>query len=519
MGTQDNRTSKQLMPNVVSNAAYLILNISIGLFIVPYFINELGIAAYGIIPLATSVTSYVVTISSSLSNSTARYLGISMNQGDKDSTVRTYNTALFGLGYVVLAIAPLVVLVALLSPTLFEIGPSAAIDVQILFACVIASMLIASWGTNFQMVLFANNRLDHQNIMKVTQLAVQTGLIITFFTLTDPSLPSVGAAYLIGSITSVIVGYALCRRTCPYLKMKRRLFNMSHFKEICHVGVWTIVSSVGGLLMIQMSMILTNILLGPVLNGTFSIVASMILVLSSLGVTLSSVFAPITYRSFSEERYNDIISTCRSAMKVIGILLALPLAFICVFSPQILTAWVGGEFAHLSEIIWIVFPLFVCFEAATTLTPIGLVYLKVRVPGLATLLFGILNVILIFVFVGYFDMGLRGVALAWAAAMTIRCCIFAPWYYAKVAGAKGYGFLGSLIYGILCFVIGAALCYVVDAVFTIPSSLIALAVTAFVLMMIYIVTVPNILLSRGEKKLVRSCLPASVESRLPKWFL
>jgi O-antigen/teichoic acid export membrane protein len=52
----------QLLRNLAANIAYFLVNIIIGALLVPYFINTLGVAAYGLIPLATSITGYVAIV-------------------------------------------------------------------------------------------------------------------------------------------------------------------------------------------------------------------------------------------------------------------------------------------------------------------------------------------------------------------------------------------------------------------------------------------------------------------------
>lgn len=58
----DIKFQSRFLPNLVSNVIYFILNIIIGLALVPFFLDTLGEAAYGLVPLATSVTSYVVCV-------------------------------------------------------------------------------------------------------------------------------------------------------------------------------------------------------------------------------------------------------------------------------------------------------------------------------------------------------------------------------------------------------------------------------------------------------------------------
>ena len=66
MGSQssDKFTSKVSL-NMVTNVVRTVLMAVIGLLMVPYYIGEFGLAAYAILPLATSLTSYFISIADS----------------------------------------------------------------------------------------------------------------------------------------------------------------------------------------------------------------------------------------------------------------------------------------------------------------------------------------------------------------------------------------------------------------------------------------------------------------------
>jgi phosphatidate cytidylyltransferase len=51
--------SKQVPKNLLANILYFLVNVIIGLFLVPFFIDSLGVASYALVPLATSLTGYV----------------------------------------------------------------------------------------------------------------------------------------------------------------------------------------------------------------------------------------------------------------------------------------------------------------------------------------------------------------------------------------------------------------------------------------------------------------------------
>lgn len=72
--------SKQVPKNLVTNILYFVLNVIIGLFLVPFFIDSLGVACYALIPLATSMTSYVNLVVQSINTSVSRYLTIDLHK-------------------------------------------------------------------------------------------------------------------------------------------------------------------------------------------------------------------------------------------------------------------------------------------------------------------------------------------------------------------------------------------------------------------------------------------------------
>ena len=111
----------QLPRNLAANIAYFLVNIVIGVLLVPYFINTLGVAAYGIIPLATSITGYVAIVVQSLNTAVSRFLTVDLQRGDYAAANKTFNTALFGLTVVILLMVPVILVVAYFAPLFFHV--------------------------------------------------------------------------------------------------------------------------------------------------------------------------------------------------------------------------------------------------------------------------------------------------------------------------------------------------------------------------------------------------------------
>jgi O-antigen/teichoic acid export membrane protein len=149
----------QLPKNLIANIAYFIFSIIIGIFLVPYFIETLGVAAYGLIPLATSLMGYVTILTDSLNVALSRFLTVDLHQGDYVKANKTFNTAFFGLTGITIMLIPILVLLSFWAPKFFNIPTGQESEVVLLFLGVFAAFLIRSLSSNFTVSLFAYNRL------------------------------------------------------------------------------------------------------------------------------------------------------------------------------------------------------------------------------------------------------------------------------------------------------------------------------------------------------------------------
>jgi membrane protein EpsK len=148
----------QLPRNLLANIVYFLANVAIGIILVPYFVSKLGVAAYGLIPLATSITGYVAIVVHSLNTSVSRFLTIDIQREDYAAANKTFNTAFFGLSSIILLMIPVVIVLAWFVPSIFHVPIGQDSGAIFLFLGVCASFLIRSWTGNFTVQLFASFR-------------------------------------------------------------------------------------------------------------------------------------------------------------------------------------------------------------------------------------------------------------------------------------------------------------------------------------------------------------------------
>lgn len=70
----------QISINIWSNIANLITNVIVGLYYTPYLVHQLGIAAYGVVPLALIINQYIGLVTGSLTTSFSRFYSVYLQQ-------------------------------------------------------------------------------------------------------------------------------------------------------------------------------------------------------------------------------------------------------------------------------------------------------------------------------------------------------------------------------------------------------------------------------------------------------
>ncbi|WP_214041490.1 oligosaccharide flippase family protein [Methanoculleus sp.] len=496
----------QLPRNLAANIAYFLVNIVIGVLLVPYFINTLGVAAYGLIPLATSITGYVAIVVQSLNTSVSRFLTVDLQREDYAAANKTFNTALIGLTVIILLMVPVILVVAYFAPSIFNVPAGQETGAILLFLGVSAAFLIRSWSGNFTVQLFAYNRLDLQNLVNITNIVVQTGLIVLLFTFFGPDLALVGGAYLAGAVVASGVSIVLARRVCPYLRVSIGSFDRTRVNDLCGMGWWVVINQIGSLLFLQIDLIVVNLLFGATSAGEYAIALQWVILLRAVAGVLSGVLTPTILACYAREQTETLIRVTKSAVKLMGLAMALPIGLVCGLAPELLTIWVGEEFTFLAPLMILLTVHLAVNLSVLPLFPINVAYNQVRVPGIVTFFMGIGNFGLAVILPLLTGWGYYGVAAAAAIVLTLKNAVFTPWYATRVLGVGSHTFTRSMFPGIVATALIGVAAATLGAVVQIPA-LVTLAVAGAGIALVYLAAVWALGLNEYERKLFESYLP------------
>lgn len=501
--------SKQVPKNLLANVLYFILNVLIGLFLAPFFIDSLGVSSYALVPLATSLTGYVNLFVQSFNTSVSRHLTIDLQKKEFKKANLLFNTALFGTLGIILFMLPFVFLISYYLPSFFGIPASQENAARILFLGVISSVLLRAWGSNFGVSLFAYNRLDLQNLVNAINLLVQVSTIILLFRFCSPRLDYIGIAYFIATLSSVIIEIVFSRKINPNLKVNHKDFRRSMVKTITETSTWVILDQIGALLFLQIDLIVVNKLFGTVAGGEYSLVLMWSMFLRSTAGTLVGILTPVIITYYAKGKLEEMVALSKNAMKLTGLAMALPIGYICGFAPQLLSLWVGSEYARLSPLMFLMLSHLVINLPVRPLFTINISYNKVRIPGIVTFFTGVANLLLALLIPEITGWGYYGVAVAGAISLTFKNALFTPWYATKILGIPKTTFISSLFPGAIAMLMTAGASHLMMEYLHI-SGFVSLVITGIFLTSIYLAVAWAFGLNQKEKLTFGSIISAKL---------
>lgn len=444
---------KQFPRNLVSNVFLFIVNMASGIWLVPFLIDHLGVATYGLIPLANSLTHYVALVTIAISSGIARFLTIDLQKKDYERANRTFNTSFWSLLIVIISSIPFIIAFIHFVPIFFNI-PAAQIHAsKWLFGGIFSAFLLITLSSCFGASAFALNRLDLRNLVQIVRTLSRLVFIILLFRFIAISLENVAFATLLSAFFHIILLFVMWQNLTPDLRINFLYFDKSCLKDITHLGGWHLINHVATLLILQIDLIVVNRLFGPTAGGEYASVLQWSILIRTMAGVLAAVFQPMFLISYAKNNIDDLVKLSKMSIKFMTLALALPVGLACGFSKELLSIWISPEFSKLSLLMIIMLFHLVTNLAEMPLYSIYLCYNRLSISGIITFVIGGLNLILAILIPVIFNTGFYGVAIAGAISLTLKCSFFAPWYAANVIGIRRRSYFLEMVKGPIAFVV------------------------------------------------------------------
>lgn len=500
--------------NAIVNILRTLVVALIGVLLVPYYLDTLGLAAYGIIPLATTMTAYVMIISDSLGSACSRYATLAIDRGEDAN--KAISTGFFGIVKLSLILLPFMLAISFLAPYVFSMPENMWTEVQEMFLLIMVSSLIVTVSSALMCVFNAYNTLYELYIARIVYTVVQVAIIVVMFTVYEPSLVDIGIAYLLSSVVLLVMTYALAKHRHSEMRIRLSDYDKALFKKMGTLGEWTVFIKIGNMLYIQASLVIVNIYVGSNAGGEFAIISSLISMIHTACYSVTTSIAPYVYHFYAEEDKTHLIDMFKITLKFISLLFAMPVAFVMIFAPEIMTAWVGGTYDYLGELVFIALICDVAFCASVVLAEVPTVYLKVKSQVKYTLFFGIANIVAGVAVALFTDYGVKGVTTVWmisTLAYVIACVLFCE----RVTGVRPLTYLKRIGFGYVAMAACLIVLYFVSEYVDVPGRWIPLLILFGIMFMLYVPLMLKTFKSH-ERQMISRVLPSFMSRALARFL-
>ena len=487
----------------------------IGLWLAPYLVSHIGTIAYGFVPIAAILTEYISVITNALNQAISRYLVLNIQKADWDDANRTFNTAFFSNVVVFLLQLPLLGILLFNLNSLFTIPSELKSDVMALCLLSMLAFSISVFSSVFSTSMFAYNRLDLQRMMDIIRFALRVGTIVVGFTLDTPKLLYVGIGEFLAALVLLLISTVYWRKLTPKLHISISSFDRGRLKNVLSMSGWLIINYVGYLLFIKIDLIVVNNFIGPKVTGEYAAVLQWSNVIRTVVSVLAELVSPLILAAYAKEDFERLKYILVTSMKFLGAAVAIITGIIMVQSYSLLNIWIGPEIAQIYPLMILlvvhlsvnlsVLPLFTVFTA----------YNRVTIPGILTLVGGVMNFGLAVFFAKFTDLGIYGVALAGLIVLTLKNGVFTPIYASRIMKLGMGTFVSPILksvisMGMVALVAQLVRFFVIDswAKLAISSAIIGIAVLPMIWFVIF---------NREDRKFIIGLVPQSIRNKV-KWL-
>lgn len=505
--------SQKITLNIVANLISFAITIIISLFITPVIVDALGGEAYGFVGLAQSFFSYATLVTVALNSMASRFISIEIYKEDYENANKYFSSVFFSNLLIVLVMAPVLGGIVWYLEKLIEIPPMLVVDVKLAFAVMFIHFITSVLASQFEVATYVTNRLYLSQKNNLISSFLRLILILICFNVFSVRITYLLAATFVGVLFTYVMNVVYTRRYLPKLKINKAYFDIGCIKQLLSSGVWGLVSRLSSILLDGLDLLLTNLFIGPLQMGALALSRTITTMFYSLRGTLDFPFAPPMTECYAKGDIEGVIRNAQTGNKVLGIIMIAPMAAFTVYGVSFFKLWVPEENSFMIQNLALLAMLNLLASACiNTVHSVFTITNKVKIPAYATLINGILAVIINALLLNFTDLGVYAIAGTGSILGMIRNYVFTPLYGAHCLKVKKSTFYHEILTGNLCLVLNLAVGFLFYRFISTGSTWISLILSAGSLAVVGIIINFFVVLNKDE----RTAILSAVKSKLKR---
>ncbi len=395
----------QVRKNLLTNLLSMVVNIIVGILYTPFLVRNLGVAAYGVIPLSLLLNQYINILANSLTRAVTRFYTVECKKGNYEEASSYFSSSIVLTCILAFVFVPLCCIPIHYLEHLLDIPQELLSSAKVLFFFSIISFFLSVSCNCINTTIFSENRLDLINYIKIIRHLSKLIFNIVFFSFFDIDLIWVGVSYFLSEVAAVLFSIYAYKITKP----KEIVFSVQNtrysvIKPVFNMIIWVALISFADTFIYKIDSILVTNYFGISQTGMLASMTEIGSYCISIASIIGSLLSPLILISYSENRHVDVRSITVDGGYVVGLIACLMCGVIMGGSYRILYLWLTPEIAENS--IWMVIKM-----AVIPYTTVGAVYSnvfnywnKVKVPAIISL---VISAVYVLISVVLLEMGVN----------------------------------------------------------------------------------------------------------------
>jgi len=433
------------MLNLFASWLSLAIMIGTGFFFTPYLLNRLGPEAYGMVPLVTMIVSYFSLLTQTAGSAISRHLTVAFNSDRPDQASKFFGSALYACAVLTLLLVVPLTFVSLYIDRLVSVPESLELRTQFLCATTSLGFLFTVLSTPFQAVLFSRNKIFINSFGTILQTVLRVGFVVFAFSAIAVDLAYLSIGILLGATASIVLCCVAVFYLIPDLKVGYTRPDWHFITDISGTAGGLILLQMGTVLLLSTDILLANRWFGTVESGYYAAAIQLAVLLRLVGMNTAVVFTPTILNLHARKDIPTLVSYTKQAMKYLGMAMAIPAGMVCGGAHEILTIWLGPNLAPMSMALLLLTAPVVINNAILPIFSISLAANKTGLPGILTLVLGVVHVGFAYILAVHLKLGVNGIALSLALIQTLKNLVFTPIYAAMNIDKPWHIFLPPLV--------------------------------------------------------------------------
>lgn len=380
-------------------------------------------------------------ISVAVNSMASRFITVSFAEGNELQSKRYYATVFFANCVIAaVLIIPSTIIVVFLDHIL-NIPVSLTAEAKVMFAFIFAALVLNLVTSVFGTATFARERMDLTGLVNLAQQILRVAFYLLLFALWKPSIMVLGVTALLLAAFTGVSNWNFSRRLLPGYSIRWRLFQRESLFTLIGSGVWNSVNDLGSSLMRSLSLLLTNMLIGPTMAANVSIAQTLPHIMTAIISAVYSVVLPRITNVYAGGDASKMREVTELGQKILGIVTSVPAVMILVFGQRFFRLWVPGEDAALlhSLSVFCMLPSLM-HSSMWTVYGLNVANNKLKVPAVTLLCTGVCNVLLTLLLLKTTAWGVYAILGVSVALNFLYYCIYIPYYAAREMGVSPRSF-------------------------------------------------------------------------------